>query len=114
MSVSSVKATIDGMRGTRDTQMNDMHALKAKLKEQNNRLLMLSQEKARLEIKNKQNQAQDEDNKEAIAQAASAKQIALKQLRDRIADLEKEVCDFSNQLSFSNFRCILIIMTHLV
>lgn len=99
MSVSSVKATIDGMRGTRDTQMNEMHALKAKLKEQNNRLLMLSQEKARLEIKNKQNQAQDEDNKEALAQAASAKQIALKQLRDRIADLEKEVCIFLS-LSF--------------
>lgn len=92
MSVSSVKTTIDGMRGTRDAQMSEMQSLKHKLKDQNNRLLMLSQEKARIESKNKMNQAQDEDNKEALAQAAGAKQIALKQLRDRIADLEKEVC----------------------
>ena len=92
MSVSSVKTTIDGMRGTRDAQMSEMQSLKHKLKDQNNRLLMLSQEKARIESKNKMNQAQNEDNKEALAQAASAKQIALKQLRDRIADLEKEVC----------------------
>lgn len=92
MSVSSVKTTIDGMRGTRDTQMSEMQALKHKLKDQNNRLLLLSQEKARIESKNKMNQAQDEDNKEALSQAASAKQIALKQIRDRIADLEKEVC----------------------
>ncbi|XP_034243922.1 intersectin-1 isoform X2 [Thrips palmi] len=91
MNVSSVKTTIDGMRGTRDTQMSEMQALKHKLKDQNNRLLLLSQEKARIESKNKMNQAQDEDNKEALAQAASAKQIALKQMRDRIADLEKEV-----------------------
>lgn len=80
------------MRGTRDTQMSEMQALKHKLKEQNNRLLVLSQEKARIETKNKMNQGQDEDNKEALAKAASAKQIALKQMRDRIADLEKEVC----------------------
>lgn len=94
MSVSSVKTTIDGMRGTRDTQMSEMQALKHKLKDQNNRLLMLSQEKARIDFKNKMNTAQDDDNKEnkeAFSQAASAKQIALKQLRDRIADLEKEV-----------------------
>jgi len=45
--VSGVKTTIDGMRSTRDTQLQEMAALKNKLREQNQRLLALSQEKAR-------------------------------------------------------------------
>lgn len=43
--VSNVKTTIDGMRSTRDSQMQDMSQLKNKLKEQNSKLLALSQEK---------------------------------------------------------------------
>lgn len=51
--VSNVKSTIDGMRTTRDTQMSDMGQLKAKVKDQNQRLVQLSQEKAKLDSKNK-------------------------------------------------------------
>lgn len=46
--VSEVKSFIDGMRTSRDTKMQDMNALKAKLKEQNERLLIVTQEKAQV------------------------------------------------------------------
>jgi hypothetical protein len=41
--VTDVKTFIDGMRSSRDTKMADMHALKAQLKEQNQRLLAVTQ-----------------------------------------------------------------------
>ncbi len=53
--VAETKNTIDGMRTTRDTQMAQMAALKTQLREQNQRLLTVSQEKARLEAKNRMN-----------------------------------------------------------
>lgn len=55
--VAETKNTIDGMRTTRDTQMAQMNALKTQLREQNQRLLLVSQEKARLEAKNRMNAA---------------------------------------------------------
>ena len=41
--------------------MADLNALKTQLKEQNQRLLQVTQEKARLEAKNKINQMQEEE-----------------------------------------------------
>ena len=41
--------------------MADLNALKTQLKEQNQRLLQVTQEKARLESKNKINQMKDEE-----------------------------------------------------
>lgn len=89
--VSGVKTTIDGMRSTRDTQLQEMSALKNKLREQNQRLLALSQEKARIEARNKLNAAQDAAGQEAIKMAFDNKQITLKQLKDKIADLQQQV-----------------------
>lgn len=90
--VSGIKTTIDGMRSTRDTQLQEMAALKNKLREQNQRLLALSQEKARIEARNKINAAQDAAGQEAIKMAFDNKQITLKQMRDKIADLQQQVC----------------------
>ncbi|XP_025153688.1 intersectin-2 isoform X3 [Harpegnathos saltator] len=89
--VSGVKTTIDGMRSTRDTQLQEMAALKNKLREQNQRLLALSQEKARIEAKNKINSAQDAAGQEAIKMAFDNKQITLKQMKDKIADLQQQI-----------------------
>ncbi|XP_011861112.1 PREDICTED: intersectin-1 isoform X2 [Vollenhovia emeryi] len=89
--VSGVKTTIDGMRSTRDTQLQEMAALKNKLREQNQRLLSLSQEKARIEARNKLNAAQDAAGQEAIKMAFDNKQITLKQMKDKIADLQQQV-----------------------
>lgn len=41
------------MRTTRDTSMKEMQELKAKIKEQNQRLIQLSQEKSKLDAKTK-------------------------------------------------------------
>ena len=46
--VADVKAFIDGMRSSRDTKMTDLNALKTRLKEQNERLLTVTQEKAQV------------------------------------------------------------------
>ncbi|XP_015589739.1 intersectin-1 isoform X6 [Cephus cinctus] len=89
--VSGVKTTIDGMRSTRDAQLQEMTALKNKLREQNQRLLALSQEKARIEAKNKINAAQDAVGQEAIKMAFANKQITLKQMKDKIADLQQQI-----------------------
>ncbi|XP_035731281.1 intersectin-1-like isoform X6 [Vespa mandarinia] len=89
--VSSVKTTIDGMRSTRDSQLQEMTALKNKLREQNQRLLALSQEKARIEAKNKLNAAQDTAGQEAIKMAFDNKQITLKQMKDKITDLQQQI-----------------------
>ncbi|XP_015189067.1 PREDICTED: intersectin-1 isoform X9 [Polistes dominula] len=89
--VSSVKTTIDGMRSTRDSQLQEMTALKNKLREQNQRLLALSQEKARIEAKNKLNSAQDAVGQEAVKMAFDNKQITLKQMKDKIADLQQQI-----------------------
>lgn len=55
--VAETKNTIDGMRTTRDTQMQQLSALKTQLRDQNQRLLSVSQEKVRLEAKNRINAA---------------------------------------------------------
>ena len=55
--VAETKNTIDGMRTTRDTQMSQLNGLKTQLREQNQRLLTVNQEKARLEAKNRMNAA---------------------------------------------------------
>ena len=59
--VTDVKQFIDGMRTARDTKMAELNALKAQLKEQNQRLLQVTQERAKIESKNKVNQRKMED-----------------------------------------------------
>ena len=51
-----MKQFIDGMRTSRDTKMAELNALKTQLKEQNQRLLQVTQERAKIESKNKVNQ----------------------------------------------------------
>lgn len=79
------------MRTTRDTHMSEMAALKSKLKDQNQRLLVLAQEKARLEAKNKVSAAADAAASEQVRLAFTNKQITIKHLNEKLADLENEV-----------------------
>lgn len=53
--VTNVKTVIDGMRTTRDTCVSEQTQFKAKIKEQNAKLVQLSQEKARMDAKAKTN-----------------------------------------------------------
>ncbi|GAB0098546.1 intersectin-1 [Sergentomyia squamirostris] len=83
-SVTNVKAVIDRMRTTRDTSNSEMTSLKNKIKEQNAKLVQLSQEKAKLDAKNKANPADQE-------QLFNNKQIQLQQLRDKVADTTERI-----------------------
>ncbi|KAG8238924.1 hypothetical protein J437_LFUL000761 [Ladona fulva] len=91
--VTGVKSTIDGMRATRDTKLQEASMLKAsaKLKEQNQRLVALAAEKVRLEAKNKANMQAPGSGSDVIQTFTTDKQITLKQLRDRLDDMQKEI-----------------------
>jgi intersectin len=71
--VSNVKTVIDGMRTTRDTQMTEMAQLKARVKEQNARLVQLSQEKAKLDAKTKNSDGSASQESQA---AFNSKQVS--------------------------------------
>merc|ERR1719193_2115555 len=90
--VTDVKSFIDGMRSSRDTKMADLNALKTQLKEQNQRLLQVTQEKARLE--NKINQMKEEEGVVVeLTDFDLKKQEKLKQvevLREELATLKIE------------------------
>ncbi|XP_030749114.1 intersectin-1 isoform X3 [Sitophilus oryzae] len=85
--VSNVKTTIDGMRSTRDTQMQEMSQLKNKLKDQNARLLALSQEKVKLDAKNKINTQDSEQAKLAFEN----KEIVIKNLKEKMSDMQAQI-----------------------
>lgn len=61
VAVNNVKTVIDGMRSTRDTSVSEQSMCKAKIKEQNAKLVQLSQEKARLDAKTKTNVSNTSD-----------------------------------------------------
>jgi ABC-type phosphate transport system auxiliary subunit len=91
-SVTGVKSTIDSMRITRDTQMNEMSRLKSTLKEQNHRLIVVSQEKIRLEAKNKTNSSiETAETQDRTQLSISNKKLSLKTLQDKINDLNAQV-----------------------
>lgn len=60
VAVTNVKTVIDGMRTTRDTCVSEQAQFKAKIKEQNAKLVHLSQEKARMDAKSKINPSADD------------------------------------------------------
>lgn len=82
--VTSVKSVIDGMRSTRDTQMNEMATLKARIKEQNAKLVQLSQEKAKMDSKSKSDASLSQE-------AFSNKQMHINQLRGQLDSTKEEL-----------------------
>ncbi|XP_060519309.1 intersectin-2 isoform X2 [Cylas formicarius] len=98
MGVSNVKTTIDGMRSTRDSQMQEMSQLKNKLKDQNARLLALSQEKVRLDAKNKMNAQDSEQTKVAYEN----REINIKNLREKISDIQAQLEAKSSDIENNN------------
>lgn len=90
--VAETKNTIDGMRTTRDTQMQQLSALKTQLRDQNQRLLSVSQEKVRLEAKNRINAATTPNAVDAeLTQNTTARQIALNQSKEKLQLLTEEL-----------------------
>ncbi|KAF5294447.1 hypothetical protein FQR65_LT01573 [Abscondita terminalis] len=97
--VSNVKTTIDGMRSTRDSQMQEMSQLKTKLKDQNAKLLSLSQEKVKLDAKNKLNQQTEQGEQK---QAFDNKEITIKNLKEKIEDLQSQIDGKMNDIENNN------------
>lgn len=84
VAVTSVKTVIDGMRSTRDTQMSEMATLKSRIKEQNAKLVQLSQEKIKLDSKNAKGDGLSQE-------IFSSKQMNINQLRGKLQNLKEEI-----------------------
>ncbi|XP_058167695.1 intersectin-1 [Anopheles ziemanni] len=92
--VTNVKTTIDGMRSTRDTQMSEMAQLKAQVKEQNQRLVQLSQEKAKLDAKNKSGETESQLQ-------FTNKQIVIQQLKDKLENTKQQIENKTTDISLN-------------
>ncbi|XP_045103346.1 intersectin-2-like isoform X19 [Portunus trituberculatus] len=89
--VTEVKATIDTMRSTRDTYMADMNQLKAAAREQNQRLLVLNQEKARLKARSTAAAGASGAEQAAVDASFTSKQMVIKQLQEKVDSLQTEL-----------------------
>ncbi|XP_014247399.1 intersectin-1 isoform X2 [Cimex lectularius] len=85
--VTSVKSIIDGMRATRDQNLAEYNQLKALVKQRNQQLVTLSQQKMKLEAQGKLGAKDSADD----ILAFNNKQIIVKNLKDKLADLEEQV-----------------------
>lgn len=75
-----MKTVIDGMRTQRDTSMSEMAQLKARIKEQNAKLLQLTQERAKWDAKSKASNAAmggENTQQEQLNAAFAHKQVRL-------------------------------------
>ncbi|XP_064546489.1 intersectin-1 isoform X3 [Drosophila montana] len=91
--VTNVKSVIDGMRTQRDTSMSEMAQLKVRIKEQNAKLLQLTQERGKWESKSKSSGgiAGDTAQQEQLNAAFAHKQLLIKQIKDKVVNIEKEI-----------------------
>ncbi|XP_035917377.1 intersectin-1 isoform X1 [Anopheles stephensi] len=97
--VTNVKSTIDGMRTTRDTQMAEMTQLKAKVKEQNQRLVQLSQEKAKLDAKSKSGETESQLQ-------FTNKQIIIQQLKDKLENTKQQIENKTTDINLNRDQLI--------
>ncbi|XP_041566413.1 intersectin-1 isoform X4 [Drosophila elegans] len=92
--VTNVKTVIDGMRTQRDTSMSEMSQLKSRIKEQNAKLLQLTQERAKWDAKSKASGAAiggDNAQQEQLNAAFAHKQLLIKQIKDKVENIGKEI-----------------------
>ncbi|XP_034474996.1 intersectin-1-like isoform X2 [Drosophila innubila] len=91
--VTNVKSVIDGMRTQRDTSMSEMAQLKARIKEQNAKLLQLTQERGKWDAKSKVSGATagDPAQQEQLNAAFAHKQLLIKQIKDKVENIRKEI-----------------------
>lgn len=90
--VADMKSSIDNMRSTRDTKLTELSSIKQQLKDVNDRLLLLNQEKLKLigQLKSNQTANPTNDSYNIIIHNFNNKQITLHQLRDSLTNVEKE------------------------
>ncbi|XP_037709212.1 intersectin-1 isoform X2 [Drosophila subpulchrella] len=92
--VTNVKTVIDGMRTQRDTSMSEMSQLKARIKEQNAKLMQLTQERAKWDAKSKASGAAmggENAQQEQLNAAFAHKQLLINQIKDKVENIGKEI-----------------------
>ncbi|XP_070071561.1 intersectin-1 isoform X2 [Drosophila takahashii] len=92
--VTNVKTVIDGMRTQRDTSMTEMSQLKARIKEQNAKLMQLTQERAKWDAKSKASGAAlggENPQQEQLNAAFAHKQLLINQIKDKVENIGKEI-----------------------
>ncbi|GFQ87798.1 intersectin-1 [Trichonephila clavata] len=102
--VTDVKTSIDNMRTERDSKLEDMNNVKAKIKEMNDRLLILSQEKismrAQLNTVSQSNPTSDSYN--SVMHSFNNKQVTLDQLRNTLSNVESETTQKQKDIEINN------------
>ncbi|GFY53570.1 intersectin-1 [Trichonephila inaurata madagascariensis] len=102
--VTDVKTSIDNMRTERDSKLEDMNNVKAKIKEMNDRLLILSQEKismrAQLNTVSQSNPTSDSYN--SVMHSFNNKQATLDQLRNTLSNIESETTQKQKDIEINN------------
>lgn len=102
--VTDVKTSIDNMRTERDSKLEDMNNVKAKIKEMNDRLLILSQEKlsmrAQLNSVSQSNPTSDSYN--SVMHSFNNKQATLDQLRNTLSNIESETTQKQKDIEINN------------
>ncbi|KAH8413568.1 hypothetical protein KR009_012294 [Drosophila setifemur] len=92
--VTNVKTVIDGMRTQRDTSMTEMAQLKGRIKEQNAKLMQLTQERAKWDAKSRASGAAmggENAQQEQLNAAFAHKQLLIKQIQDKVENIAKEI-----------------------
>ncbi|XP_016970787.1 intersectin-1 isoform X2 [Drosophila rhopaloa] len=92
--VTNVKTVIDGMRTQRDTSMTEMSQLKTRIKEQNAKLLQLTQERAKWDAKSKASgvaMGGENAQQEQLNAAFAHKQLLINQIKDKVENISKEI-----------------------
>lgn len=105
--VTNIKTIIDGMRSQRDTSMSDMSQLKARIKEQNAKLLQLTQERAKWDAKSKSiaiSGVTDTSQQEQLNAAFANKQLIIKQLKDKVENIRKEIESKKEDISSNDIQ----------
>ncbi|GAB6032532.1 hypothetical protein CHUAL_011425 [Chamberlinius hualienensis] len=101
--VTEIKTSIDKMRENRDSKVNQLETLKRQIKEQNARLIQVNQEKAQLgdslKLTNVNNST---DSFTLLMNSFSNKQITMKNLKDKLSQIEKDVTQKLSDIDNNN------------
>lgn len=101
--VTAMKSSIDDMRNERDTKLKEIADVKSKIKEFNDRLLVISQEKLNLKKQLKEvasNPTSDAYN--TVMHSFNNKEITLHQLRNSLSNIEKETVQKQADIESAN------------
>ncbi|GBM98018.1 Intersectin-1 [Araneus ventricosus] len=101
--VTDVKTSIDNMRTERDAKLEEMNNVKAKIKEMNDRLLILSQEKISMRAQlSSVPQTNPSIEYSTVLHSFDSKKAALEQLKSTVSIIEDETAQKQKDIENNN------------